>query len=110
VHHAPAPHHAHRHKHSVWGHGGCNFWPGFVGGVVGGAIGSALADNTCTHETVVVQQPVTTTVVTAPVVVAKTTTTETIWVEGRYLDQVQPNGTVVRVWQPGHYETRTVVY
>jgi len=27
-----------------------------------------------------------------------------VWVEGRYVDQVQANGSVVRVWQPGHYE------
>ena len=54
------------------------------------------------HETVVVQS--------APVVVQQTATTERVWVEGRYVDQVEPNGTVVRVWQPGHYETRTVIY
>ena len=30
----------------------------------------------------------------------------TVWVEGRYIDQVQPNGSVTRVWNPGHYETR----
>jgi hypothetical protein len=35
--------------------------------------------------------------------------TQTVWVEGRYVDQVQANGTVIRVWQPGHYEQRTVV-
>jgi hypothetical protein len=25
-----------------------------------------------------------------------------------HVDQVQANGTVIRVWQPGHYEQRTV--
>ena len=30
----PAPHHS----HSSWGHGGRNFWPGFVGGVVGSTL------------------------------------------------------------------------
>ena len=29
-----------------------------------------------------------------------------VWVEGRYIDQVQSNGSVVRVWNPGRYETR----
>jgi hypothetical protein len=29
-----------------------------------------------------------------------------VWVEGRYVDQVQPNGVVLRTWVPGHYETR----
>ena len=56
------------------------------------------------RETVVVQPQPTT------IVVQQTTTTERVWVEGRYVDQVQSNGTIVRVWQPGHYETRTVVY
>jgi len=34
---------------------------------------------------------------------------QNVWVEGRYIDQVQANGTVVRVWSPGHYEQRTTV-
>jgi hypothetical protein len=34
--------------------------------------------------------------------------TQNVWVEGRYVDTVQPNGAVVRTWQPGHYEQRTV--
>ena len=112
-HHAPP--HVHHHRHSVWGHGGCHFWPGFVGGFVGGVVGGAVVEATVgprvVHETVVVQQPVaTTTVVTTPVVVNQTATTEKVWVEGRYIDQVQSDGTVIRVWQPGHYEVRTVVY
>lgn len=108
----PAPPHAHHHhKHSVWGRGGQNFWPGFVGGVVGGMIVEATTGPHVVHETVVVQQqPAAVVVQPAPVVVQQTTTTERVWVEGRYVDQVEPNGTVVRVWQPGHYETRTVIY
>jgi len=43
-------------------------------------------------------------VVTTPV-----TQTQNVWVEGRYVDAVQANGTVVRTWSPGHYEQRTVV-
>ena len=111
---APPPPARHHHKHSVWGKGGRNFLPGFIGGVVGGVI----ADKVVT--TPVVTTPVVTTpVVTAPVVVTPVTTTtvvttpvyttQTVWVEGRYVDQVQSNGVVVRVWQPGHYEQRQVL-
>ena len=50
----------------------------------------------------VVQQPVV--VQQQPVVVQ--TVQRQVWVPGRYVDQIQPNGTVVRVWQPGHYEVR----
>ena len=68
-----------------------------------------------TSSTVVVQQPVMTqtpvVVNPAPVVInAPATTTTQVWVEGRYVDQVQANGTIVRIWQPGHYETRMVSY
>ena len=99
----PMPHH---HHHSSWGRGGRNFWPGFVGGVVGG-----LVYDVVTPAPVVVTTPtvVTTPIVTTPVVAAPVYTTQNVWVEGRYVDQVQPNGTVVRVWQPGHYEQRQVV-
>ena len=103
----PVPMHVHHHG-SYWGRGGRHFWPGFVGGVVGGAIiGSALS-----RPAVVVQQPAVVTqpvVVQQPVVTTPVTQVQTVWVEGRYIDQVQPNGVVVRVWSPGHYEQRTVV-
>ena len=99
--HVP-PHAHHHHKHSAWGRGGQNFWPGFVGGIVGGMIVEATAGPSVVHETVVVQQQ--------PVVVQQPVTqVQNVWVEGRYVDQVQPNGAVVRVWSPGHYEQRTVV-
>jgi len=121
----PAPMHVHHHG-GHWGRGGRNFWPGFVGGVIGGAvIGAALSQPTVVvqqpavvTQPVVVQQP---TVVTQPVVVQQpvvqqqvvvqqpVTQVQNVWVEGRYVDQVQPNGAVVRVWSPGHYEQRTVV-
>ena len=94
---APVHHHRHHHHGSVWGRGGSNFWPGFVGGVIGGVLADA----------VVSPAPV---VVTTPVVTAPVVSTQNVWVEGRYVDQVQPNGTVLRVWQPGHYETRQVAY
>ena len=48
------------------------------------------------QQPVVVQQP---TVVQQPVVQR-----QPVWVEGRYVDQVQANGSTVRIWQPGHYE------
>ncbi len=31
-------HHSSHHSHSLWGRGGSNFWPGFVGGLVGSTI------------------------------------------------------------------------
>lgn len=101
-----------------WGRGGCNFWPGFVGGVVGGLAYNTVAapyyretvvvqsTPTVVAQPVVVQQPV---VVSQPVVATPVTQTQNMWVEGRYVDQVQANGSVIRTWQPGHYETRTVV-
>ena len=107
---APVAHHGHahyRHHGSMWGHGGRNFWPGFVGGVVGGVVGSTIAS----PAPVVVTSPtvVATPVVTTPVVTTPVYTTQQVWVPGAYVDQVQPNGTVVRVWQPGHYEQRSVL-
>jgi hypothetical protein len=51
------------------------------------------------------------TVVAAPVTTVVTTPIQreiNVWVEGKYVDQYMPNGTVVRVWQPGHYEKRIV--
>lgn len=118
-HHYPPPPH-----HDGWGRGGCNFWPGFVGGVVGGLVGSAVASpapvvvtQPVVTQPVVVSQPVVVTqptvvtqpVVTQTVVSQPVTTTQNVWVEGRYVDTVQANGTTVRTWQPGHYEQRTVV-
>lgn len=91
----PPPAHHYHHSPSVWGKGGRNFLPGFVGGLVGGAIVS--------RPMVVPPPPV---VVPAPVVVAPIV--QQVWVEGCYVDQVQANGMVVRVWQPGHYEQRVI--
>lgn len=112
-----------------WGRGGRNFWPGFIGGVVGGVVASAVARPayttsayvapTVVQQRVIVQQPVVVPqpvvvqqpVVTQPVVVqsAPVTTVRDVWVEGRYVDRVQANGAVARVWQPGHFEQMTVV-
>lgn len=52
---------------------------------------------------VVVQQP-------APVVVNTghyETRVQNVWVEGRYVEQTTAQGTVVRTWQPGHYEQQS---
>lgn len=121
-HHRPSPvmryhggghhggHHHRHHSNSFWGHGGRNFWPGFVGGIVGGALYDAVTPSpSVVVTTPVVTTPVVTTpVVTTPVVTAPVATVQNVWVEGRYVDQIQPNGVVIRVWQPGHYEQRTV--
>ena len=114
----PRPHYYHHHHYhgGYWGPGGRYFWPGFVGGVIGGAVASTIID---TSPTVVVQQPA---VVTQPVVVQQPAVVQQpvvvqqqpvvvqqpqqVWVEGRYVDQVQANGSTVRIWQPGHYEQR----
>ena len=121
-HHPPPIHHGwhggyhhYHHHHGYWGPGGRYFWPGFVGGVVGGVVGTSLVRPYYT-DTGVIEQPATTvvttpTVVQQPVVVQQPTVVQQpvvqrqpVWVEGRYVDQVQANGSTVRVWQPGHYE------
>jgi len=108
------PSHHHHHHYSTWGRGGRNFWPGFVGGFVGGMVSEAIvrpAPVVVSPAPVVVQQPVVVSqpVVAAPVVATPVYTTQSVWVEGRYIDQVQSNGTILRVWQPGHYEQRQVL-
>ncbi len=107
-------------KKSSWGKGGENFWPGFIGGAVAGLAASLVDEPTkvvvetpVVQQQVVVQQPVS---VVQPVVIQQPVTvvqqpvyqTQNVWVEGRYVDTVQANGTILRTWQPGHYETRTV--
>ncbi len=94
-------HGGHHHRHhggSFWGRGGRNFVPGFMGGVVGGII----ANEVVRPAPVVVSTP--TVITTTPVY-----STQRVWVEGCYVDQIQPNGTVVRVWQPGHYEYQQTI-
>ena len=102
IHHAPYYHH----HYSGWGRGGRYFWPGFVGGVVGGVVSSAIAPApvVVTTPTVVSTPVVTSPVVTTPVVTQPVV--QKVWVPGTYVDQIQANGTVVRVWQPGHWEYR----
>ena len=109
----PVGHHHHHHHHS-----GGAIAAGVVGGaILGGLVASAVstpapvvvtpAPTVVTPAPVVVQQPVV--VQSAPVVVQQPVyQTQNVWVEGRYVDTVQPNGTVLRTWQPGHYEQRTI--
>ena len=102
-------HHGPHHYHS-WGRGGRHFWPGFAGGVIGGVVGGVIYDSLRPTTYVTTPTIVTTpTVVTTPVVTAPAATVQNVWVEGRYVDQVQANGTVIRVCQPGHYEQREVL-
>ena len=113
VHRGPIPppiHSSHHHHHHHHGSGGA-IAAGIVGGaLLGGLVASAVstpAPAVVTPAPVVVQQPVV--VQSAPVVVQQPVyQTQNVWVEGRYVDTVQPNGTVLRSWQPGHYEQRTI--
>lgn len=108
---ARPPHHHHHHHHHRSN----------VGLAIGaGILGAGLLANAISRPTTtVVQQPVVVApapvVTPAPVVVQQPvavqtghyeTRVENVWVEGRYVDQVTPQGTTVRVWQPGHYEQR----
>ena len=70
----PSPHHYHSH-HSSWGRGGCNFWPGFLGGVAGSVIMSTLPPPPPAPVVVVPPVPTTPIVVQpTPVVVSPYTT------------------------------------
>ena len=97
AHRPPPPMHVH-HGGWSWGHAGRHFWPGFVGGVVGGVVADAL----------IAPAVVANTIVTTPVV-TPVSTTQQVWVPGAYVDQLQPNGAMIRTWVPGHYETRQVL-
>ena len=116
----PGRYHGHHHHH----HGGTGLAIG--AGILGvGLLASAIYDAThpapppvvvtptpvvpaapvvVQQQPVVVQQPV---AVQQPVVVQTghyETRTQNVWVEGRYVDQMNANGSAVRTWQPGHYE------
>ena len=98
----PTPHHHHHHH----GNGGA-----IAAGIVGGALlGGVVASTVAPAPVVVAPAPVV--VQPAPVVVQQPVyqpvyQTQNVWVEGRYVNTVQPNGAVIRTWQPGHYEQRT---
>ena len=100
----PPAHHHHGHHH----HSG-----GFAASVIGGAlVGGLLYDALRPGPVVAAPAPVVVqpapVVVQQPVVVQPVYQMQNVWVEGRYVDRVQPNGAVLRVWQPGHYEQRQV--
>ena len=96
----PPPHHHHHHHHSNGG--------AIAAGIVGGAILGGVVASAVTPAPVVVT-PAPVVVQPAPVVVQQPVyQTQNVWVEGRYVDTVQPNGAIIRTWQPGHYEQRTV--
>ena len=102
----PPRHHYYGYRGGYWGHGGSCFWPGFVGGVVGGVVGSVITDAVVGPAVVASSVVTAPAVVTQPVVTTPVYAPQQVWVPGAYVDQVQPNGVVVRVWQPGHYEMR----
>ena len=81
VHH----HHHHHHRHHLT--------PYVVGALTGLAITKAIAS----PAPIVVQQPI---------VVRPTKTV--VWEDGHYEDQVQANGTIIRVWVPGRYVERII--
>jgi len=117
----PPPHHYYHHSHHHYSAG--DAWAAAGIGIAAGAVGAALYNAVRPEPTVVVQHPAPVVVqqpvivqqpapvvVQQPAVVQQTTTVvqqpTQVWVEGRYIQQVQANGTVVQVWQPGHYEQR----
>ena len=91
-------------------YGGAAVAAGIIGGaIVGAAIAESLKQDpvVVTPAPVVVPQPV---VVQQPIVVAQPVTqVQNVWVEGRYVHRRDAHGRMVRVWEPGHYEQRTVV-
>jgi len=116
-------------------HGGGWYGGYAVGaGLLGGLVGAAIYDAVRPTRTVVQQQPVVVqqqpvvvqaqpvVVQAQPVVVqqqqpvvvqqqpavvqAQPAAKQMVWVEGRYISQTQADGTVVQVWNPGHYESR----
>lgn len=90
---APMPH---RNAPSVWGRGGRNFIPGFAGGLIGSLIAPPIV--VTPPPSVVVTPPP---VVQSPVIIQPGY--RAVWVEGRYVQQIQSDGTVIRVWRPGYY-------
>ena len=115
------------HSGSYWYGDGDYFWPEVIGGVVGGALYEGVA---CPVETVVVEENPT--VITQPKIIQQTVVVEqsvvseaqtvvgqTVpevavgppkrpeWMNGRYVDEILADGTIVRVWESGHYQTLT---
>ena len=113
-HHGPAPmHHGGHHHHHH--HRGTGFAVG--AGILGaGLVASAIYDATHPRPVIVEQAPVVVTPAVQPVVVTPPpvvttghyeTRVQNVCVEGRYIAQATTQGTIVRVWQPGHYEQQS---
>ena len=126
-HHGPHRHWHGGYCHHYHGWRANDFWVGAGVGLVGGLVGAAVYNAVkpdpprvvVQPQPVVVQQPVVqqqpVVVQQQPVVVQQQPVTiqqsapppaQTVWIPGRYVSQTQANGTVVQVWQPGHYEQR----
>lgn len=76
--HRPYVSHVH-HPKSIHPHHSMHRHHGIINGVIGGVISS--------------------------IVIRPTVVTKTIWVNGWFEDVVQTNGTTVKIWHPGHWET-----
>ncbi|MBR1870623.1 MAG: hypothetical protein IJ802_02240 [Kiritimatiellae bacterium] len=113
----PPPPRYHHHHHHHHGRDGLAIGAGILGA---GLLANTIYNATKPTETVVVQQPVVVpqqVVAPQPVVVQQqpvvvqqpqvTTRTRQGWVEGQYVEKPDGAGNIVRVWQPGHYETIT---
>ena len=112
--HRPPPmHHGGHHHHHHHRSTGFAVGAGILGA---GLVASAIYDATHPRPVIVEQAPVVVTPAVQPVVVTPPpvvttghyeTRVQNVWVEGRYIDQATPQGTIVRVWQPGHYEQQS---
>ena len=109
----------HHHHHSSYGWGAVGV--GLAAGVVGAALYNAVRPEpqvvvqpspvvvqqpTVVQQPVVIQQPVQTVVQQPVVQQVAPPPVRNVWVEGSYVNQTLPDGTVQRVWNPGHYEQR----
>ena len=117
MHHGPGPiHHGGHHGGHGWAVGAGILGAGLIAGAV---VDAVYPRTTVVYPTTTYVQPTTTVIQPTTTVVQPVTTTvvqpagqyvnqqQQVWVEGCWVNQQQANGAIVRVWQPGHYETRT---
>ena len=45
------------------------------------------------------------TVQNAEIITSQAISSNVIWIQGKYVDEIFPDGTIRRVWIPGHWET-----
>ena len=107
-------HHHHHHGHHHGGRTDLAIGAGLFGaGLLASAISDAVRPDpepVVVQNTPVVVTPPAQTVVVTPTPVATghyETRVQNVWVEGRYIDQATPQGSVIRTWQPGHYEQQS---